>query len=92
MKWLLFLVKQDDKYFIEQAGIGIVPDKAYDKVLPTTEQIARQPEKVYFDGERLRVKTGETLYSIEKLDELDNASIPLENKGAIDDVQIYDVD
>lgn len=66
--WLLFLKVINGKYEIFQSGSNIVPTEEYDKVLPTTERIARQYDKIYFDGKRLKVKDGETLLSIEELD------------------------
>ena len=67
MNWLLFLKYENGKYEIKQAGSNIVPTEAYDKVLPTTEQIARQHEKIHFDGEKLRLNEGETLLTVEEL-------------------------
>jgi len=67
MNWLLFLKLIDGKYEIVQAGANIVPTEAYDKVLPTTERIARQHEKVYFDGEKLKLKEGQELLTVEEL-------------------------
>lgn len=68
MQWNLFLEKIDGEFEIVLAGCDLVPNKAYDKVLPTTERIARQADKVYFDGEKLRVKDNEVLSSLEELD------------------------
>lgn len=62
--------KIDGEFEIVLAGCDLVPNKAYDKVLPTTEKIARQADKVYFDGEKLRVKDNETLYSLEELNKV----------------------
>lgn len=68
--WLLFMKYINGEYLIVQAGYNIVPTQDYDKVLPTTEKIARQSDKVYFDGEKLKLKDGETLLSVEELNEL----------------------
>ncbi|UXV43460.1 hypothetical protein [Staphylococcus simulans] len=89
MNWLLFLKYENGKYEIKQAGSNIVPTEAYDKVLPTTERVARQSEKVYFDGEVLRLKEGETLMTVEELNLSSNA-----NEFLVDTLpsqQIYDV-
>ncbi|PTJ92056.1 hypothetical protein [Staphylococcus simulans] len=89
MNWLLFLKYENGKYEIKQAGSNIVPTEAYDKVLPTTERVARQSEKVYFDGEMLRLKEGETLMTVEELNLSSNA-----NEFLVDTLpsqQIYDV-
>ncbi|MDA6977934.1 hypothetical protein OSM85_29135, partial [Escherichia coli] len=69
MNWLLFLKYIDGEYYIVQAGSNIVPTEEFDKVLPTTERIARQSDKVYFDGEKLKLKDGEILLSVEELNE-----------------------
>ncbi|PTJ25047.1 hypothetical protein MUA82_05740 [Staphylococcus simulans] len=89
MNWLLFLKYENGKYEIKQAGSNIVPTEAYDKVLPTTERVARQSEKVYFDGEVLRLKEGETLMTIDELNLNSNA-----NEFLVDTFpsqEIYDV-
>ena len=59
----------NDKYVIEDAGFNIIPQKEYDKILPTTERVAKQIEKVYYDGEKLKLKEGETLLSLEELND-----------------------
>lgn len=70
MQWNLYLIKVDGEFEIVLAGCDLVPNKAYDKVLPTTEKIARQADKVYFDGEKLRVKDNEVLSSLEELNKV----------------------
>lgn len=88
MIWLLFLNKINGKYVIEQAGSNLVPNKEYDKVLPTTERIARQADKVYFDGEKLQIKEGAVLLTVEELDfqEEQLVGVPKYPKS-----QLYDV-
>ena len=90
--WLLFLKVINGKYEIFQSGSNIVPTEEYDKVLPTTERIARQYDKIYFDGERLNVKDGETLLSIEELnyirDENDKVNTDQQEKMK----NIYDIE
>lgn len=90
MNWLLFLKYIDDKYHIVQAGSDIVPAEDFDKVLPTTERIARQSDKVYFDGEKLKLKDGETLLSVEELNELKES--PLEQETKQTQPVIFDIE
>ena len=90
MNWLLFLKYIDDKYQIVQAGSDIVPTEDFDKVLPTTERIARQSDKVYFDGEKLKLKDGETLLSVEELNELKES--PLEQETEQTQPVIFDIE
>lgn len=90
MNWLLFLKNIDDKYHIVQAGSDIVPTEDFDKVLPTTERIARQSDKVYFDGEKLKLKDGETLLSVEELNELKES--PLEQIERNTQPIIFDIE
>ena len=90
MNWLLFLKYIDDKYHIVQAGSDIVPTEDFDKVLPTTERIARQSDKVYFDGEKLKLKEGETLLSVEELNELKES--PLEEIERNTQPVIFDIE
>lgn len=65
-----------------------MPNKEYDKVLPTTEQIARQSDKVYFDGEKLQLKEGAALLTVEELDmqEEQLIGIPKYSKSQIFDI------
>lgn len=90
MNWLLFLNYIDGEYHIVQAGSDIVPTEPFDKVLPTTERIARQSDKVYFDGEKLKLKDGETLLSVEELNaqRVDPLTIEEEKSQPV----IYDVE
>lgn len=90
MNWLLFFKYIDGKYHIIQAGSNIVPTEEFDKVLPTTERIARQSDKVYFDGEKLKLKDGETLLSVEELNELKES--PLEEESKQIQPVIFDVE
>lgn len=67
--WIILMSLINDKYVIEDAGFNIIPQKEYDKILPTTERVAKQIEKVYYDGEKLKLKEGETLLSLEELND-----------------------
>lgn len=89
MNWLLFLKLIDGKYEIAQAGGNIVPTEAFDKVLPTTERIARQHEKVYFDGEKLKLKEGQELLTVEELNNIIHEPV-IETKEEIK--EIYDIE
>ncbi|MCE4953468.1 hypothetical protein KJC28_00975 [Staphylococcus haemolyticus] len=90
MNWLLFLKYIDREYHIVQAGSDIVPTEPFDKVLPTTEKVARQSEKVYFDGEKLKLKEGETLLSVEELNAKRVDPLTIEEEKA--QPVIYDVE
>lgn len=90
MNWLLFLKYIDGEYHIVQAGSDIVPTEPFDKVLPTTEKVARQSDKVYFDGEKLKLKDGETLLSVEELNELKES--PLEEIERNTQPVIFDIE
>lgn len=67
--WIILMSLINDKYIIEDAGFNIIPQKEYDKILPTTERVAKQIEKIYYDGEKLKLKEGETLLSLEELND-----------------------
>lgn len=90
MQWNLYLLKIDGEFEIVLAGSDLVPNKAYDKVLPTTEKIARQSDKVYFDGERLKLKDGEALLPLEELNTQDENSRELVSHK--DEPVVFDID
>ena len=90
MTWLLFMKIIDGEYFIVQSGSNIVPTEDFDKVIPTTEKIARQSDKVYFDGQKLKVKDGETLLSMEELDAQKDSPLEVDNKEVTP--VIFDID
>lgn len=87
--WVLFLKLINGEYEIVQAGYNLVPAQEYDKTLPTTEKIVSQFEKVYFDGEKLRLKEGESLLSIEELNAQNNQA--LEDDISTEPI-IYDIE
>lgn len=89
MNWLLFLKIIDGEYYIVQAGCNMVPTDELDKVLPVEERVARQADKLIYDGKKLKVQEGETLLSLEEL----NAQVdsPLE-KDLIDVPKTVDVE
>ncbi|MCD9054999.1 hypothetical protein LDK94_06575 [Staphylococcus arlettae] len=89
MNWLLFLKLINGEYEIVQAGANIVPTEEFDKVIPTTEKIARQFEKVFFDGEKLRIKDNQTLSSLEDLNKIlkaEEAEVAIPKKAAVFDI------
>ncbi|MCI2948326.1 hypothetical protein FH144_07790 [Staphylococcus caledonicus] len=90
MHWNLYLLKIDGEFEIVLAGCDLVPNRAYDKVLPTTEKIARQSDKVYFDGERLKLKDGEALLPLEELNTQDDNSRELVSQK--DEPVVFDID
>ncbi|PTJ14045.1 hypothetical protein [Staphylococcus simulans] len=90
MVWTLYLEIRNGHYEIVLGGSNIVPTKSYDKVLQTTERIARQFDKVYFDGEHLRLKEGEELLTIEELNAKRLEGLP-DNPIANPTGAVYDV-
>ena len=82
--FVLFLKLIDDEYQIMQAGYNLVPTQVYDKVIPTTEKVVMNVDKVYFDGYKLKVKEGETL------DDGEDLKIPNFNEET--EPVIYDVE
>lgn len=86
--WVIFLKLINGQYEIMQGGYNIVPQKEYDKVLPTTEQIVKQIDKIYFDGENLKIKEGEILLTVSELNNLNNIEeININNENE----KIYDI-
>ena len=57
----------DGRYEVIASGVGLVLNVQADKVLPVKEEVARQADKLFFDGENLRVKKGFRLNSLEEL-------------------------
>ncbi|UXR51027.1 hypothetical protein [Staphylococcus simulans] len=91
MNWLLFLRLDDEGNFnIVQAGSDIVPTQSFDKVLRTTEQVARQANKVYFDGTNIRLKQGETLLTVGELNKALVDEIP-DVREEYSEPEVYDV-
>ncbi|WP_145437692.1 hypothetical protein [Staphylococcus haemolyticus] len=82
--WVLFLKLIDDEYQIMQAGYNLVPTQVYDKVIPTTEKVVMNVDKVYFDGNKLKVKEGEAL------DDGEDLKIPNFNEET--DPVVFDVE
>lgn len=86
--WVIFLKLINGQYEIMQGGYNIVPTQSYDKVLPTTERIAKQIDKIYFDGENLKIIEGEILLTADELNNLNNIEeVDINNE----DIKIYDI-
>lgn len=86
--WMLFLKLIDGEYEIVQGGYNLIPTQIYDKTLPTTERIARQFEKVYFDGNNLKVLESETLLSVEEL----NRELKVPENNEVNEIEIFDIE
>lgn len=67
--------KENDVYLPTDAGPDIVPTGVVDKVLPVSENVSRQAEKVYYKDGKLRVREGMKLLSDAELDAVDLQSI-----------------
>lgn len=67
--WTICYVYKDGKYEWVESGKNIVINQQYDKVIPVREHVARQVDKLFFDGEKLKLREGETLLSKTQLDQ-----------------------
>ena len=88
--WIILMSLINGEYVIEDAGFNIIPQKEYDKILPTTERVAKQIEKIYYDGEKLKLKEGETLLSLEELNDRKEPLLEIEKDE--EKPIIYDVE
>lgn len=59
--WMVF-IKNGEVY---QAGYNIVPNGRMDAVLPVEEHVAKQMDKLEYDGENLLIKDNEKLLDAE---------------------------
>ena len=84
--WVICYVLKDGQYMWADAGKNIVVTNQYDKVLPVREHVARQVDKLFFDGEKLKLKEGETLLSKTQLDQAQYES-DLQNGLVVDEPQ-----
>ena len=84
--WAICYVLVDGDYQWADAGNNLVINGQYDKVLPVREHVARQVNKLYFDGEKLKLKDGETLLSKTQLDQQQYES-DLQNELILDEPQ-----
>ena len=67
--WAICYVLVDGEYQWADAGKNLIITNQYDKVIPVREHVARQVDKLFFDGEKLKLKDGETLLSKTQLDQ-----------------------
>ena len=73
MVWIIAYRLIDGEYERVLNGSNIVINQQVDKVLPVEEHVARQAHKLIYDGEKLRVKEGQILLSLEELNAEQNA-------------------
>lgn len=91
--WSICFVLIDGEYKWIEAGKNIVIANQYDKVIPVREHVARQVDKLFFDGEKLKLRDGETLLSKEQLDkqqyesDLQNGLVVGESQSEIMEVE-----
>lgn len=57
----------EGEYVLAEYGVGVDVYENVDVILPVEEHIAIQADKFHFDGERLQLKSGEVLHSLEFL-------------------------
>ncbi|WP_271401506.1 hypothetical protein [Salinicoccus roseus] len=70
MQWSIAYKLVNNQYELESYGSNMVITDEVDKVLPVDEHVARQANKLEYDGQNLRLKPGETLFSLEELIDL----------------------
>ena len=70
--WLIMYKEVDGVLEPTQYGKNIVPNGNFDKVIQVPEEVARQANKFYFDGVKLTRKEGQTIHTIEVLNELES--------------------
>ena len=70
--WLIMYKEVDGVLEPTQYGKNIVPNGNFDKVIQVPEEIARQANKFDFDGSKLIRKEGQTIHTIEVLNELES--------------------
>lgn len=66
--WAICFILRDGEYDWAEAGRNIVITEEYDKVIPVEENVARQVDKLVYDGKTLRLREGEILLSTKELD------------------------
>ena len=87
MQWSIVYKMVDGKYELFKYSSNLVIMEEVDKVLPVDEHVARQANKLEYDGQTLGVKAGKRLMSLEELnaeqeayDELMGGQIEPENE------------
>ena len=90
--WLIMYKEVDGVLEPTQYGKNIVPNGNFDKVIQVPEEIARQANKFDFDGSKLIRKEGQTIHTIEVLNELESQyekeSGILETEPSDEDIEI----
>lgn len=77
--------KIDGEYVLAVYGVGVLIDDDFDVVLSVEEHIAKQAEKFIYNGKELKLKNGENLYSLERLNEEELAhDINIGGLGVVD--------
>ena len=84
--WIICFVVRDGKYDWAASGKNLIITEEYDKVIPVEEKVARQVDKLEYDGTTLRLREGETLLEAEELDRIQH-ELDVEN-GLIDEEPI----
>ena len=69
--WLIMYKEVNGVLEPTQYGNNIVPNGNFDKVIQVPEQVARQANKFDFDGSKLVRKEGQTIHTIEELNEFE---------------------
>lgn len=70
--WLIMYKEVNGVLEPTQYGNNIVPNGNFDKVIQVPEEVARQANKFDFDGSKLVRKEGQTIHTIEVLNELES--------------------
>ena len=70
--WLIMYKEVNGVLEPTQYGKNIVPNGNFDKVIQVPEEVARQANKFDFDGSKLIRKEGQTIHTIEELNELES--------------------
>ena len=85
--WLIMYKEVDGVLEPTQYGKNIVPNGNFDKVIKVPEEIARQANKFDFDGSKLIRKKGQTIHTIEELNEIE---AQYENESGISETEPSD--
>ena len=67
MKGVISYKLIEGEYVLAEYGVGVDVYEDVDVIIPVEEHIAIQANKFHYDGEKLQLKSGETLYSLELL-------------------------
>ena len=68
--WVICYVLRDGIFEWSEYGRNLVITEEVDKVIPVEEHVARQADKLVYDGKKLKLRDGETLLSKKELDDL----------------------